>query len=56
MTTQNEERDVFQTHCFDPFPEPQTIPAGWDMSALLPAPEPAPGAEADDAADSESNY
>jgi len=38
MTTQNEERDVFQTHCFEPFPEPQTIPAGWDTSTLLSAP------------------
>ena len=35
MNTQNEDRDVFQSHCFDPFPEPQTIPAGWDMSTLL---------------------
>jgi hypothetical protein len=34
MTTDNEERDVTQ-HCFDPFPEPQTIPTGWDLSALL---------------------
>ena len=32
MTTQTqyEERN--------PFPEPQTIPSGWDMSALLSAP------------------
>ncbi len=39
MTTHNEERDVFNSHCFDPFPEPQTIPSGWDMSALLSAPK-----------------
>ena len=38
MTTQNEERDVFQTHCFEPFPEPQTIPAGWDTSTILSTP------------------
>lgn len=37
MTTQNEERDVFATHCFDPFPEPQTIPAGWDTSVFQTA-------------------
>lgn len=35
MTTQNEERDVFQPHSFEPFPEPQTIPAGWDTSTIL---------------------
>ncbi len=32
MTTQHEERN--------PFPEPQTIPSGWDMSAFLSAPNP----------------
>jgi hypothetical protein len=55
MTTQNEERDVFQTHCFDPFPEPQTIPAGWDTSAILSAPITASAQEADDLTESESN-
>jgi len=38
MTTQDEDRDVFQTHCFEPFPEPQTIPAGWDLSGLATTP------------------
>ena len=32
MTTQYEERN--------PFPEPQTIPSGWDTSAFLSALEP----------------
>jgi len=32
MTTQYEERN--------PFPEPQTIPSGWDMSAFLSEPNP----------------
>ncbi|MBK9925368.1 MAG: hypothetical protein IPP66_08750 [Anaerolineales bacterium] len=35
MTIQNEDRDVTQSHNLDPFPEPRTIPKGWDMSALL---------------------
>ena len=35
MTTQDEERDVSQSHPFEPFPEPQTIPVGWDTSTLL---------------------
>jgi len=38
MNTQDEDRDVFQSHCFEPFPEPQTIPAGWDLSGLATAP------------------
>ncbi len=37
MTTQNEDRDFVQTDCFDPFPEPRTIPSGWDLSGLFPA-------------------
>ena len=41
MTTQHEERN--------PFPEPQTIPSGWDMSALLSTPK------ADSASDTESS-
>jgi hypothetical protein len=40
MNTQDEERDVFTSHCFEPFPEPQTIPSGWDLSGFLSAPEP----------------
>ena len=55
MTTQNEDRDVFQTHCFDPFPEPQTIPAGWDLSTLLSTAEPVFVQQADDSSDTESN-
>ncbi len=52
MTTQNEERDVFQTHCFDPFPEPQTIPSGWDLSALFADPKIDPVSETDASAES----
>jgi hypothetical protein len=40
MTTQYEERN--------PFPEPQTIPSGWDTSAFLSAPEPDSPQEAED--------
>ncbi|HVN14959.1 MAG TPA: hypothetical protein VMT73_04405 [Anaerolineales bacterium] len=39
MTTQNEDQDVSQSQYFDPFPEPQTIPAGWDVSGFLSAPQ-----------------
>ena len=50
MTTHNEERDVTQ-HCFDPFPEPQTIPAGWDLSALLSTTEAFPVQQEDNLSD-----
>ena len=39
MTTQNEDQDFDQTDWFDPFPEPHTIPAGWDISGFFPAPQ-----------------
>jgi hypothetical protein len=46
MTTQHEERN--------PFPEPQTIPSGWDMSAFLSAPETDSASDTDDSAETES--
>ena len=53
MTTQDEDRDV-QSHCFDPFPEPRTIPTGWDMSTLLSTPITDSVIDEVDPADSES--
>lgn len=32
MNTSNEERDVTCNSAYNAFPEPQTIPSGWDMS------------------------
>ncbi len=43
MDTQPEDRD--------PFPEPQTMPAGWDLSALLSAPTTDPVSDTDDSAE-----
>ena len=40
MNTQDEKQDVAQNSAYNPFPEPQTIPSGWDMSELLAAPKP----------------
>lgn len=39
MNTQDENQDTVQTSAYNPFPEPQTIPAGWDTSVFLSAPE-----------------
>ena len=52
MNTQNENMDVVQSHCFDPFPEPQTIPAGWDTSAFDVTSVAASANEADASAES----
>ncbi len=37
MNNQNEDRDIVQTSAFNPFPEPQTIPSGWDTSGFFSA-------------------
>ena len=38
MNTQFEDKKLFlNLQVYDPFPEPQTIPAGWDVSVLFPS-------------------
>jgi hypothetical protein len=39
MTTQFEDETVSQPAGYDPFPKPQTIPAGWDVSVLFSEPD-----------------
>jgi len=51
MNTPNEDRDFFQSEAFDPFPQPQTIPAGWDLSGLFPTPALDSAEQDDDLAD-----
>ena len=45
-TTPNENPNASENPIFEPFPEPQTMPSGWDLSGLTPAPEPAPATPA----------
>ena len=40
MTTENEELNTYEFQSFDPFPQPQTYPTGWDLSELVVAPKP----------------
>lgn len=37
MNTHNEEQEAVTNSAYNPFPEPQTIPIGWDMSELVAA-------------------
>lgn len=37
MNTHNEEQEVVTNSAYNPFPEPQTIPSGWDMSEFISA-------------------
>jgi len=52
---QTNNQDVAQSQYFDPFPKPQTIPAGWDTSTLLSAPITSPTQQAADTTECESN-
>ncbi len=42
MSNPTENQDISEPEWFDPFPEPHTIPSGWDLSELIPDPQPAP--------------
>jgi hypothetical protein len=53
MNAQNENQDFSRTKDFDPFPEPQTIPSGWDLSEFLSPPENVPTPESDPDADNQ---
>jgi hypothetical protein len=40
MNPHTEDQDAsYNSSAYHPFPEPQTIPAGWDLSALMSEPE-----------------
>jgi uncharacterized protein YbdZ (MbtH family) len=39
MNPQQEDRDVTDNSAYNPFPEPQTIPAGWDTSGFFSTPQ-----------------
>jgi hypothetical protein len=52
MNTQDENRDFVQSQYFDPFPEPQTIPSGWDTSGFFSAPRADTVTASDDSAES----
>jgi hypothetical protein len=38
MNTQPDDQDILENSAYNPFPEPQTIPSGWDLSGFT-APE-----------------
>lgn len=38
MDPHNEDQEAVPNSAYNPFPEPQTIPAGWDLSGLPSAP------------------
>ena len=47
-STSNENPNVSETPIFHPFPEPSTMPSGWDLSGLVPDSAPASVSPADE--------
>ena len=39
MNAQDEKQETTQNSAYNPFPEPQTIPSGWDLSGFDSIPE-----------------
>jgi hypothetical protein len=52
MNPQNENQDNVRSSAYNPFPEPQTIPSGWDTSVFSSASESVSATEEDDSAES----
>ena len=38
MNPRTEDQEASYNSAYNPFPEPQTIPSGWDLSGLMPTP------------------
>jgi hypothetical protein len=53
MNTKHENQDTDQNPAYNPFPEPQTIPSGWDTS-VFSVPQPAAVELGDEPTESES--
>ena len=55
MNTHTEDQDVIcDSSAYNPFPEPQTIPSGWDISGLTAALQTESDAPAEDPSETES--
>jgi hypothetical protein len=54
MNPQDESQDTVQNPAYNPFPEPQTIPSGWDTSVFFSSPQPLATDPSDDLRESES--
>ena len=54
QSTQDETQDTVHSSAYNPFPEPQTIPAGWDPSGLFFALQPVADERAEDPSEGET--
>ena len=54
MNTEYETQDTAVSAAYNPFPEPQTIPAGWDTSTFYATPVAASASEAEPSGEGEA--
>jgi hypothetical protein len=54
MNTNNEDQDGIYNSAYNPFPEPQTIPSGWDLSGFISMSQVDSDTNEDDAVESEN--
>ena len=55
MNAQDEKQDTLQSAAYNPFPEPQTIPSGWDTSVFSFVSQSVLVERPDDSAENKSN-
>jgi hypothetical protein len=55
MNTQDENQDATHNSAYNPFPEPQTIPSGWDTSVFSSAPQSEPVTDLSDESGTQEN-
>jgi hypothetical protein len=55
MNTEDDKQDTVQSSAYNPFPEPQTIPSGWDTSEFVSNPRAVPVEGLDGVAEHKSN-
>lgn len=51
MNTPNEDPNTVENSAYHPFPEPQTIPSGWDLTGMLSTPVDHPQMKEEDSTD-----
>ena len=53
MNTKDENQDTTQNSAYNPFPEPQTIPSGWDTSEFFFTSQPVSTEQTEDSVEGE---
>ena len=55
MNIQNEEQEFVDNSAYNPFPEPQTIPSGWDLTGIISVPQADSDTQTKDSSEPDTN-